>query len=150
VPPEGNPLNPTPPHDNEEGEGGGNTAPEPEGPGTEGTQPTGPSQEPPRVETLDEDSIAEQEPRLSDADEDLTDDGENSSYGGGSQFGPPNLQELLDLTSRNCGCPCSITNKNGEKEQAYCGQLTSLCKRHAQHRLQGRWQSPPVLPIRGG
>jgi hypothetical protein len=60
--------------------------------------------------------------------------------GGGSQFGPPNLQELLELTTRNCGCPCSIMNKEGDKEQAYCGQLTSLCKRHAQHRLQGRWR----------
>jgi hypothetical protein len=81
VPPEDDTL--TSPSAPNLGEEERETATGTEEPAVEEAPPVMPSEEPATVETVDDDSEAGPEPRLSDADEDLTDDGENSSYGGG-------------------------------------------------------------------
>jgi hypothetical protein len=76
----------------------------------------------------------------SDRDANLT-DGDPSSIGGGSVFGPPDLADLILLNHLKCRVPTQVTTKGGgAKETCACGQLTSECKRHAGHRALGRYR----------
>jgi hypothetical protein len=92
------------------------------------------ARQPPQVETVDEE---EDEHDLTNRDEALSDgEGEEgSSYGEGSEFGPPMLANLVDLGHPQCQAPTQVTTFNGAKEPCACRQSVEDCKCHARHHI---------------
>jgi hypothetical protein len=99
-----------------------------------GSQPT--AGKPPQAETVNE---GEDDQDLTDRDEALSDgEGEEGSlYGGGSEFGPPTLADLIDLGHSQCRAPTQVTTSEGAKVLCVCGRSVEDCKRHARHRISG-------------
>jgi hypothetical protein len=56
-------------------------------------------------------------------------------YGGGTEFGPPTLADLIDLGHSQCRAPAQVTPSDGAKVPCVCGRSVEDCKRHARHRM---------------
>jgi hypothetical protein len=80
------------------------------------------------------------EGRGSDRDADLTNN-DASSFGDCSDFGPPNLADLILLDASKCRVPTQVTAEGGDaKETCACGHPAETCKRHAGHRAAERYR----------
>jgi hypothetical protein len=96
---------------------------------------------PPPVNTEIEDS--KDDAGLSARDADLS-GYDTSSLDGDSEFGPPNLTDLILLGPSTCRAPTQIMASDLKaKVSCACGQPVLECKRHAQHRIEGRYRHPP-------
>ena len=101
-----------------------------------GPRPT--DQRPPPVETVDEEKEDDQD--LTDRDEALSEGEDGSSYGDGSEFGPPTLADLVDLGHPQCRAPTQVTLSDRAKVPCVCGVSVEDCKRHAKRRISGRYR----------
>jgi hypothetical protein len=95
--------------------------------------------QPPQAETVNEE---EDDQDLTGRDKALSDgEGEEGSlYGGRSEFGSPTLADLIDLGHSQCRAPTQVTTSDGAKVLCVCGRSVEDCKRHARHRISGRYR----------
>ena len=108
---------------------------------------TSTAKKPLTVETVegeddDSDDGVRKEENLSGIDEALTDD-ELTYASASSEFGPPNLQNLIQMTPSLCRVACRVTTRSGAKVGAYCGKKIQDCKVHAGPRLNGAFRVAP-------
>ena len=112
------------------------------------TKGLSPLKGPPIVETVEAYEESDEEPgmeeaKLSDMDEALTDDSKSSYASASSEFGPPNLQDLVHMTHSKCRIACRVTIKTDDKVDAYCGKAVKDCKVHATQRISGVYRLAP-------
>jgi hypothetical protein len=103
---------------------------------------TAPSSSEAPIATTDEASFFEDDfdDGGSDRDAALT-DGEVSSVDGGSVYAPPDLADFVLLDHLSCRAPTKVkATRGGPKETGACGQTTSLCRRHSEHRIMGLYR----------